>query len=155
MAVAPWLVFIGFALPLSWFDLTEHRLPNRLVAGFAGFTMAGVLVLGVVTHEWDIVLRSVAAGLLLSAGFISVGLIAPRVLGMGDAKLMLPIGMYLGWLGWNAVWWGLVGAFATAGLLGMILVLLRVRRMDSALPFGPFLLASVPICQVASTMQVI
>jgi leader peptidase (prepilin peptidase) / N-methyltransferase len=155
MALAPWLVFLGFALPLSWFDLTEHRLPNRLVAAFTLCVMAGLIALGWFSGDWQRVLGSILAGIILSAGFACVSLLAPRAMGMGDAKLMFPVGICLGWIGWPAVWWGLVGAFVIAGFLGLMLVLLGRRTMNSALPFGPFLLASVPICQVASAMQVI
>lgn len=151
----PWVVFLGFAVPLSWIDFTQHRLPNRYVGGFAVVTTLGLLALGALTQMWSVVGRSLLAGLVLSVCFIGLSLLSPLGIGMGDAKLMLPVGMYLGWFGWNAVWWGVVGSFVLAGVIGLVLVLGAGRTLQSSLPFGPYLLASVPICGVASAWDII
>jgi leader peptidase (prepilin peptidase)/N-methyltransferase len=66
---------------------------------------------------------------------------------MGDVKLAPALGLYLGYLGWEAVLVGILAGFVL-GALAAIVILVRdvvARRpvggaLRRALPFGPFLL---------------
>mgnify|MGYP006193708693 FL=1 len=75
-------------------------------------------------------------------------MIGPSGLGMGDVKLAPALGLYLGYLGWNAVLVGIIAGFVL-GALAALVVLVRdaaarkplAGALRTALPFGPFLLA--------------
>src|SRR5471032_2922536 len=79
------LLTIGFAL--GWVtasDLRERRIPNRVTIPAAGICLALWLTDG--AHARDLV-AAVVIGLLV----LGIGLCCPRVLGMGDVKLVLLI----------------------------------------------------------------
>jgi leader peptidase (prepilin peptidase)/N-methyltransferase len=142
----PWLPFIGIGASLAWIDIREHRLPNRRVAALA---VLAIITLGVVALIEDAMAdfgRALAGGVVLGMCFLCLALVKPAAMGMGDVKLSYVIGMYLGWLGWSWVWWGTVGAFIAAALVGM------VRGLGSKQPIalGPYLLGAVMVCAAAS-----
>lgn len=153
MPVTAWLIFAGFAIPLSIIDLREHRLPNVLVAPF---TMCMIVFLGLTAafeSQWHTLGRALIAGLLvtgiamLCAGF--------GWWGMGDAKVSFAVAFTLGWLGWSAVWAGVMVAFTVAGVVGVLWIAAGRRTWSSALPFGPFLFIGVAASGVGTAVGVI
>jgi leader peptidase (prepilin peptidase)/N-methyltransferase len=134
------LVLAVVGLLLALLDLRHQVLPNRvllpaLVAGGLLLTVAAAA-----GGAWPALLRAVLGAAVLFLVFLALALISPAGLGMGDVKLAALLGLYLGWLGWNAVLWGGVAGFAVQGVVA--LVLLATRRIDrrAALPFGPAML---------------
>jgi leader peptidase (prepilin peptidase) / N-methyltransferase len=143
-----WVPLIGIGAPLAWIDIREHRLPNRLVAALA---VTAVLTLGVVAlieHTVADFGRSLTAGAVLAVCFLGLAMVKPAAMGMGDVKLSFVIGAYLGWLGWSWVWWGTVGAFVAAAVVGIV----RGLGRNQPIALGPFLLGSVIVCAAASTL---
>lgn len=141
-----WLVFAAGAITLSLTDLATHRLPNRLVAGFSAAAIAALGCAAVATADPQRGLRAVLAGALLLVGFGLLALLHPRGLGFGDAKLAFPIGLYLGWLGWPAVYIGVLAAFTIGAAAAIVTALVRRTGRATAIPFGPYLLGSVAVC---------
>jgi leader peptidase (prepilin peptidase)/N-methyltransferase len=68
-------------------------------------------------------------------------LLRPGKLGAGDLKLAGVLGLALGWLGWPAVLRGTLLTFALLSICSLALLATRRIRLDSALSFGPFMLA--------------
>jgi leader peptidase (prepilin peptidase)/N-methyltransferase len=62
-------------------------------------------------------------------------------MGFGDVKLAGVLGMYLGFLGWGHVMAGTFAAFVLGGLWSLGLLAARRGNLQSAIPFGPFMLA--------------
>src|SRR5699024_11931915 len=58
-------------------------------------------------------------------------------LGMGDVKLAAGIGLYTGFLGWEAVIAGFVLAFLAGGLQAVYLVVFKGARKNTRIAFGP------------------
>jgi leader peptidase (prepilin peptidase)/N-methyltransferase len=80
-----------------------------------------------------------ASGFLLVVALVG-GLIygSDEAMGMGDVKLMAPIGLFLGWkLCLTALFIGVV----SAGLVSLFLILTKLRKGKDTIPFGPFLVA--------------
>ena len=153
MPVAAWLVFVGFAVPLAAVDLRQHRLPNVLVGPFA---VSVVVVLGLsaaTTGAWQAFARALIAGIGVAA--IAVVCAGFGWWGMGDAKVSFPIACMLGWLGWGAVWAGVMVAFTLAGVVGVLWIAMRRRSWSTALPFGPFLFIGVVASGIGSAVGVI
>jgi leader peptidase (prepilin peptidase) / N-methyltransferase len=150
-----WLVYLGFAAPLTWIDIRHHRLPNRIVLGFFIAMLAALMIAGIMGGQWSDVVRALLGGTALFVSFTALALFFPASIGMGDAKLSWPVGIALAWLSWSALWWGMVLAFLVAGVVGTILVSLRQRHWHSAMAFGPFLLISAPVCGLAASMGAI
>jgi leader peptidase (prepilin peptidase)/N-methyltransferase len=55
------------------------------------------------------------------------------------------VGLYLGWLGWEALVWGIVLAFVVGGIAGLALAARKRRIRGLTVPFGPFMLAGVVV----------
>jgi leader peptidase (prepilin peptidase) / N-methyltransferase len=147
------LIFAGFAVPLSIVDLRQHRLPNALVAPFA---VVMVVLLGVtagVEDQWPAFGRALIAALVI----LGIALVCAGFgwWGMGDAKVSFPVALALGWLGWGAVWAGVLVAFTLAGVVGVLWMAARQRTWSSALPFGPFLFIGVAVSGVGAALGVI
>lgn len=57
-------------------------------------------------------------------------------MGMGDVKLMAPIGLFLGW---KLCFTALFISILLAGVSSMVLILLRKKSRKDTIPFGPFI----------------
>ena len=129
------------AVPLIFIDLAVHRLPDRLTYAAAVGTLAllalAALVAGDASAWWRALLAGAGSGLLLAGSTLLLG---RRGFGLGDAKLALSSVAVLGWLGWPAVVFGLMVAFAGSAVCGLILLAARRIRWHGHLPFGPFLI---------------
>ena len=144
MALAPgWIVLAWIAAPIVRTDLARHRIPD--VLNIAAVSAGALLLL--IPLEGESYGRAWLAALAVTAAMLALALIGPSGLGMGDVKLAPALGLYLGFLSWNAVLLGIVAGFVL-GALAALVVLIRdaARRrplagaLRTALPFGPFLL---------------
>lgn len=124
-----------FTIPLAIIDLRERRLPNKITLPAIALTFVGILLTG----EWGRVgVALICAAVLFLLG---TGLSFKGWLGMGDVKLLVPIGLTLGWFGWEVLAIGLGLAFFLAG--GFVLVRMAMQKITatSTIALGPFLLA--------------
>lgn len=79
-------------------------------------------------------------GALVGGGFIALLVLITKGKGMGvgDIKLALLLGFILGWQ-YTVV--ALSCAFILGASIGILLVISKVKKMKSSVPFGPFLIA--------------
>jgi leader peptidase (prepilin peptidase)/N-methyltransferase len=138
-------VFLLMAMCLvaaALIDLRLLRLPNELLA--VPFLVGAVAlpVLTVTTDQGSIGGAALAA-VLGFVGMLALHLLYPAGLGLGDVKLGAVMGLYLGWLGWDAVGFAFLAGFVSAGLVSALIM----WRTDgqAAVPFGPFLVASTVV----------
>ena len=140
-ALPAYLVLAAALVALSAIDLEHYILPNRIVYPLA---VAMVVLLAIASwgdDDFDAFVRGLAAGAIAFAVFFVLHLVSPRSMGFGDVKLSFVLGLSLGWLGWGEVLLGLFLGFVYGALVGVVLIALRVRERNQALPFGPFLAA--------------
>ncbi|AQX79795.1 hypothetical protein BWO91_07170 [Plantibacter flavus] len=137
--VLVWLACI--TPPLVRSDVAERRLPNRLVLP--------ALTVAVPLTAIDAAVRQVAPlEPLLMGSAVGAVLYACALfggLGMGDVKLGALLGLAVGCFGTSAVLLFAVVSVSSAGLAGVVVVLVARSRGGSAgwrtrIPFGPFLL---------------
>lgn len=72
--------------------------------------------------------------------FVLQWVVLPRALGLGDVKLSGVLGLYLGWLGYDAWTFGVLAMFVFGGLYSVALIVLRRASRGATIPFGPFML---------------
>ncbi|ASK64601.1 hypothetical protein CFK39_00650 [Brachybacterium avium] len=135
------VVYLPPAAVLSWVDGREHRLPNRWVALLTVAVGATLLVVGLLQPALRGDLRTaVVLALVLGLGAILVALVAPTLLGMGDAKTLPVVVLMAASLGGEVLIAGLLGIALLGGMLG-IAVMAATRRAGVRFAFGPVLLS--------------
>ena len=142
----PAFLFLAAAgVLLAVIDLQHHLLPNRVVVPSIGIGAVLLLIAALGEQHWDDLLRAGIAAGVLFAVFLVLALISPRGLGMGDVKLAGLVGLYLGWLGWNAVFLGAAAGFVFQALLALVLLAGRRIGRRGELPFGPAMLLGAAV----------
>jgi leader peptidase (prepilin peptidase)/N-methyltransferase len=155
LAAFKWCVFEAVLVALFWTDLEERILPDEFTLGgtaaglvFAVFvpvpSAAGTLLLPAARTVWQSLLGAAIGAILLVAPIWTVGALYAWVrkregLGLGDVKLLLLIGVFLGFeRGLFAMLIGTIGG----SLLGAVYILAKRRNPSTyELPFGTFLCA--------------
>jgi leader peptidase (prepilin peptidase)/N-methyltransferase len=126
------LVLVAFLVPIALIDLDHRIIPNRLTAPAAILA----LVLGTALDPGG-ELERVIAGAAAGAVLLAPSLLHPSGMGMGDAKLVGVLGLYLG----RGVAPAFVVAFAVGTAIGLAIMLRKglAAGRKTAVPFGPFL----------------
>ena len=138
------LGFLTLSLPLALIDLRERRLPDRLV--LPAYPSLGLLLFLAAIEEdaWPKLLGAFACSVWLFASYLLLRLINPAGLGGGDVKLAAPIGLLIGWFGWQSLWVATAATFIAAACfaVGLLLTqrLLERPAFSKNIAFGPFML---------------
>ncbi|TVU65518.1 prepilin peptidase [Paenarthrobacter nitroguajacolicus] len=127
---------------LSRIDFVLHLLPNPLVLILLGGGVAFLGVAAVVSPAWPELIRGLAGAATLFAGYLILGLISPGSLGMGDVKLAAPLGLYLGYLGWEQVLFGGLLGFVVGGVLTVLMLRLQPKEKPVETAHGPAMFAA-------------
>lgn len=150
-----WWSFAVFGIAVIRIDLATHRIPDvialpMVVAGLALFGAASLT-----TGDFEAMSRAGFAMAAVFGVFLLLGLIGP--VGMGDVKLAPALGLYLGYLSWASVVFGLFAGFALGACAGLVVVIsARIRggsiraAFSRAIPFGPFLVAGTVVALIAA-----
>jgi leader peptidase (prepilin peptidase)/N-methyltransferase len=136
-----YLVLTGALAALAVIDFETYLLPNRIVYPL---TVAMLVLLAAGTAadgNLDDYLRGLLAGAVAFAAFFVLHLVSPRSMGFGDVKLSFTLGLALGVLGWGEMFLGLFLGFLYGAVIGIALLVTKVRGRNQAVPFGPFLAA--------------
>ncbi len=125
------LVLCAVLVAITLTDLERRIIPNAIV--LTGAVAAVAIVLGF--DLGDLGERAIA---VIAAGgaLVLIALAFPRGMGMGDAKLVAMMGIYLG----RSIAPALLIGFASGALVGAILIARHgSEARKRAVPFGPFL----------------
>lgn len=135
------VVYLPPALVLAWVDAREHRLPNRWVGGLTAAVCAALTVIAVMLPDQREVLRAaLVLALVLGVGAVVVALVAPPLLGMGDAKTLPVVVLMSAAFGAEVLIAALLGIAIVSGVAGAG-VILAARRAGVSFAVGPILLA--------------
>jgi leader peptidase (prepilin peptidase)/N-methyltransferase len=133
--LVPHLLFVATLVLVSEVDLEARIIPDVIILPTAAIGLAWMLVLR--PQHW---LQWLVSGLGAAAFLLVVSWVYERVrgltgLGMGDVKMALCMGFFLG----AAVVPALFVAFIVGALGGLLLIARRGGNGKTAIPFGPFL----------------
>ncbi|OAE02518.1 prepilin peptidase [Arthrobacter sp. OY3WO11] len=145
---------LGFALPaflflailgvqLSRIDIELHLLPNPLVLILLAGGFLLLLMPGFLNTQADDLLRAALGALILFTGYLTLGLLSPGAIGMGDVKLAAPVGLYLGYLGWSHLLYGGLLGFILNGVVTALLLSRKGRKKASEVAHGPSMLGAL------------
>ncbi len=121
-------------MTISWIDIKTKKIPNILV-------IIGV-ILGLISIFFnnDInIYSSMLGAAVLSSALIFISLITKGALGMGDAKIIFVIGLFLGLRTSFSV---LLLSIMISGIISLFLLIFRVVKRKTTIPFAPFILIS-------------
>lgn len=140
-ALPAYLYFVAMGIALALIDLDCRRLPNAIV--LPSYPMVLVLLVGasVWQHDGQALLRAVIGAAALFTLYLLLALIYPAGMGFGDVKLAGILGGLLAYLGYATLIVGAFAAFLLGGVIGMVLIALRRGSRNTAIPFGPFMIA--------------
>ncbi len=139
-------VFFSFLLPYAYYalgfclllviavyDLRHKIIPDRLVAGFGVLSLAGLFVFVPAPGN------TIFAGIFLALPFLCLWLLSRGAwIGLGDAKLVLGIGWFLGFAEALSA---IMLAFWSGALIGVALIVYQRKSigLKTEIPFAPFL----------------
>lgn len=148
-ALPAYLAFGAAAGVVSVTDLVARRVPNRVTAPLYGAGLGLLLVASAGTGNWWPLARAGIAMAALGGFYLLLGLAFEAGMGMGDAKWAGAVGLFSGWVAWQAV--------VTATLLAFTAVSLYVLGRHPAghgrrrtVPMVPFMAAGA-ICAILLT----
>lgn len=139
------LGFLATLVALAGIDARTTLLPDSLTLPLL---WAGLLAnsLGLFTDLQSAVIGAMAGYLVLWTLYHAFRLLTGREgMGYGDFKLLAALGA---WLGWQALPAVLVLAAGVGTIVGIVLIL-RGRRRESPMPFGPYLAAAGALALLA------
>lgn len=133
------LVLAGSLVAVSLVDLRYFIVPNRVVAATLVASAPLLVLAAAASHRWGDLGRAAIGAVLASGVLLAMNLLNPHWMGMGDVKLAVVLGLFLGWLGLGHVAAGLFLGFLAGAVIGAGLLVSGRRTRRDHLPFAPFL----------------
>ena len=138
------LAFVFGGVLLAVIDWKVKRLPTRLVYFTLASVAAGLMFAALLERDWRPLATAALGAFLFANAFVLVYLLGRNVFGMmligfGDVRLALVLGLLLGWYGLE---WVLYGAIV-GNLLVLVMAVamcIRYRKLVLRFSFGPSLI---------------
>jgi len=137
----PHLLFVAALIVVSEVDLEIKIIPNVIILPAAVVGIPLMIWLGDGPWWEGLAAGGAAAGFLFLIGEVYFRVRHIDGMGLGDVKLALCMGVYLG----VAVIPALFIGFFSGALIGMLLIAVRKGDSKTAIPFGPFLAAGAVV----------
>lgn len=140
------IFLMSILLTVFFIDLKHQIIPNGLVlTGLIGGAVFFVLrfwyqdaILDGAAWYSPLLAMAVTSGFLFLVGLIGKLIYKQDAMGMGDVKIFLPIGLFLG-LKLSIM--ALIFSIFIGGITGLILIVTKLKERKSQIPFGPFIVA--------------
>jgi leader peptidase (prepilin peptidase) / N-methyltransferase len=118
-------------------DLDAKLIPNRLL--YPGTVMAALLLAvgALSTGRSGDLGRGVAAGVGFFGLLLLVALVTRGGFGMGDVKLAVVLGLFMGFQGWSVLAAGLFYTGLYGGIPALVMIATRRAGRGDELPYGP------------------
>ncbi len=136
-----YLLFTAVLIAVTVIDLQHFIVPNRIVFPTLYVSVPLLALAALLAGEWSPLWTALIGALIGGVSLFVIHFVYPRGMGMGDVKLALVLGLYLGWLGIDHVVLGLFLGFLLGAVIGLGLIALRLRSRKDHVPFAPFLAA--------------
>ncbi|MFC1713138.1 prepilin peptidase [Candidatus Poribacteria bacterium] len=142
LGIAATCIFAAMLVVISFIDLEFTIIPNKIV--YPGLIVGLLFAIGMAAVHKDMGLLisrllgfAIGGVAILFIVIVGSAIFRKQAMGVGDVKLMAMIGIFLG--PWPHLAMTLLAASIFGTIVGIILMMARKKKMDSAIPFGPFL----------------
>ncbi len=135
-------IFAGFLIVISFIDFQSMEIHNVVVYPGLAIGFVFTLIETIFKRDKGIIISNIlgaitGAVIILLIAILGAYAFKKEAMGFGDVNLMAMLGMYVG-LWPNIVLTLIIGAFV-GSIVGIILMILKRKKSDSQIPFGPFL----------------
>ncbi len=143
------LVLFAGLLALACIDVEHLTLPKKIV--YPTLALESLLLLSAAarTNGWDKLLVAVICSLAWFVLFFLMNFASPKILGFGDVRLALLLGLGLGWFGWRYVILGFFAANLIGAIVGVTLIGMKKMSRREPIPYGVFLAAGTALAVFA------
>lgn len=137
-----WLILFSGSLTIAVYDIKYRLIPGEVLWPLVGIAFARLFF----SHQWQVLITALGSSLFLfSIGYISKKLMKKETMGFGDVQLALLMGLVLGW---PLILVAFFIAFLTGAGVGVILILVNIKKFKDKIAFGPFLLLGMLIAKL-------
>lgn len=143
-----YLVTVGVALTMMDFDL--RRLPDSIILPSYVVTVVLLMPAGAASGNWYAGVRALTGMIALLVLYFALALAYPNGLGFGDVKLAGLVGLYLGWLSWNALFLTAIGSLLIACIGGATVQVARQATGAVAVRITPCLVSAAVLAVFAT-----
>lgn len=140
-----YMCLIPMLLSAFVIDYKIQIIPNRLNLTMFEIGLIFVFIYGILnlSISIDMLLGSLTGGGIFLLITLIGGVIAGKeAMGFGDVKLMGALGLYFGFANTIAI---SIMSFLIGAIVSIVLIIIRRNKMDSYIPFGPFIVISAII----------
>jgi len=151
MVTAYFLGIASFLIVIFVYDYLYMEIPSLILWTGIFWTIAFKLYFDWIAQGglaeggiWNVSIYSGALAAIAAFTFFFLLVFASneKWMGMGDAYLAIFLGLILGW---PQILLALFLAFATGAICGIIMIVLKKKKLESQLPFAPFLVLGTMI----------
>ena len=146
--IPAFLVFGTATLALALIDLDHQLIPNRVLFPSLAVSATLLVIGALIERESGALLRGILGSVIYFLILLAVGLVARGGFGMGDVKLALLLGLFLGYLGWDILMLGAVLAVLLGGIAAVTLLAVTKKRKDAKFAYGPYLVVGAWIALI-------
>ncbi len=141
------------AVALSVIDWHTRLLPRVVVVPATAAAAVAVTVVGLATGERSALVGALLGMVGLRSFFWLLWAVRSAGMGFGDVRLAALVGLVLGWEGVGVLLLGVWVGFASFGVPGAALAVVRRDRklMKKSFPYGPFMLGGALVGLVWGT----
>jgi leader peptidase (prepilin peptidase) / N-methyltransferase len=144
LTVLTYGVLVSTGMWLSLIDIDTHLLPRRIVYRTIAVAMP-LLVLSAFFDNTGSVAGMFIGGIAMWLLLRVLEVLSRGDLGGGDVGLGALLGLYLGWLSYEAILVGLFASFVVGGFFAVALLVTRKANRHTHFAFGPFLIVGTLI----------
>lgn len=151
LVLAGWILVTGL-VSASWIDLLTHRLPRQVSYSILGAGLPFLIVAAFLEDEPRRILWAILGVFMATAIMAVLYLIGRGALGAGDVRLAPTLGLFLGWHGPRAVFYGVFLGFVLTTIVSIVLLALRRLDRKDEIPMGPFLMIGTLIMFIGAAV---